>query len=145
MPEEAVSEAASICVYLEELQIREDEKSMKGRSGSLRSVMFWAVVTFIVQRAVMKLNPPTAMNVDHDLYRDGFNCRWKDRGGGDHNRSVWQMWAWPQGTINGRWVFNVRNSPTALNVQQDQQKENTRGSASFKFLISTLGWMTAER
>lgn len=67
MPEEAVSAAASICVFLEELQIREDERSAKEKSGSPPSVMFWAVVTFIVQRAVTKLNPPTAMNVDHDL------------------------------------------------------------------------------
>lgn len=130
MQEEAVSAAASICVFLEELQIREDESGRRKEQKSWSPLFWhrvwctlawqagiWAIVTFIVQRAVTKLNPPTAMNVDYDLWR---LCIY--RGGRVQVRSVGLKGAWPQGTVNGRWFFSVKNSPTALNVQQDQQE-----------------------
>ncbi len=44
----------------------------------------------------------------------------------------WLKRAWPQGTLNGRWFFNVKNSPTALNVQRDQQEDGKEQNSSFK-------------
>lgn len=88
MLEEAVSAAASICVFLEELQIREDESGRRKEQKSWSPLYWrrvwcalawqagiWAIVTFIVQRAVTKLNPPTAMNVDYDLCRNALIYR----------------------------------------------------------------------
>lgn len=54
------------------------------------------------------------------------------RGGRVQVRSVELKRAWPQGTINGRWFFSVKNSPTALNVQQDQQEGEKDQNISLK-------------
>lgn len=54
------------------------------------------------------------------------------RGGRVQVRSVGLKRAWPQGTINGRWFFSVKNSPTALNVQQDQQEGEKDQNISLK-------------